>query len=99
MEDRKMKLKASRRNVFIVNEAATLFAKSLLAMFLGDKFEAVKQNSGNGDNVLDIKKKRRIHAPEIKHRRTKREMEEARCQAVQSGISRLCRGDTQPLSE
>ena len=94
-----MKLKTSRRNVLIVSEAATLFAKSILAMYLGEQFEAVKQNSGNGDNVLDINKKRRIHAPEIKHRRTKREMEEARCQAMPSGIGRLCQGYTQPLSE
>ena len=70
-----MKLKTSRRNLLIVSEAATLFAKSLLAMYLGDQFEAVKQSSENGDNVLDIKKKRRIHAPEIKRRRRKHETE------------------------
>ncbi len=70
-----MKLKQSRHNVFIVSESATIFAKALLVMFLEDRFEAVKQKCEDSDNVLDIKKKTRIHAPEIKHRRRKYETE------------------------
>ncbi len=43
MEDSKNEAETIPTHVFIVSESATIFAKALLAMFLEDRFEAVKQ--------------------------------------------------------
>ena len=64
-----MKLKSTHRNCHVVKEVAVFFAKALLAVYLDDGFEGVKKSLENSDKPLDVKKKRRIHAPEIKHKR------------------------------
>ena len=73
-----MKLKSTHRNCHVVNEVSVFFAKALLAVYLDDGFEGVKKSLENSDKPLDIKKKRRIHAPESKHKRRVYEKERAK---------------------